>query len=55
LREVFKGFPNIFTQAMIESLRRDITSRELSAALMAMAKGKAPRHDIIPIEFFQEL
>lgn len=29
--------------------------RELGVVVMSMAKGKAPRHDGMPVEFFQKL
>lgn len=35
--------------------QRDITERELTAAFLSMAKGKAPGHNGFPIEFFQKL
>lgn len=44
-KEVMEGFPAIFTNAMNESLAKDITENEFSSAVMSMAKGKAPRHD----------
>lgn len=37
------------------ALAKDITQKELSAAVSSMAKGKAPGHDGIPIEFFQKM
>ena len=51
LVEVFEGFPVTFTDDMIVSIIKRITEKKLTA----MAKGKAPGHDGIPIEFFQEL
>lgn len=44
-----------FTCDMNETLSKDITERELSAAVSSMAKGKAPRYDGIPIDFPQKL
>ena len=55
LLEVFKGFPDMITQAMCEPLMRDITEKELSTVVIDMAKRKAPRHDGIPMNFFQKL
>ena len=55
LVEVFEGFPVTFTDDMNVSITKRITERELAGALAAMAKGKAPGHDGIPMEFFQEL
>lgn len=55
MNEVLKGLPATFTCDMIESLSKDITERELSAAVLSMAKGKALGHDGDPIEFFQRL
>lgn len=55
LREVFEGFPVTFTDAMNVALTQDIMERELASALTAMAKGKAPGHDGIPMEFFKHL
>ena len=55
LTEVFEGFPDMITEAMYGPLRRDITEKELFTAVADMAKGKAPGHDGIPIEFYQKL
>ena len=55
LEEVFDGFPVTFTDAMNVTLIQDITKKELASALTAMAKGKAPGHDGIPMEFFKHL
>lgn len=40
---------------MNEELSKDITEEELGKAREVMAKGKTPRHDGIPMEFFQKL
>ena len=40
---------------MNASLIKVITEIELAAALAAMAKGKAPGHDRIPMKFFKHL
>lgn len=39
---------------MNEVLSRDILEKELSSAILSMAKGKTLGHDGIPIEFFQK-
>ena len=54
LMEVMKGLPAPFTDAMNETLDQEITEKELRSATNAMAKGKAPGHHGIPIEFFQK-
>ena len=53
MREVLDGLPTSFTYDMNAQLSRPITDKELSGAIMSMAKGKAPNHDGLPIEFFQ--
>jgi exonuclease III len=53
LREVLEDLPATFTDDMNASLSKEITVKEISAAILSMAKGKAPGHDGIPIEFFQ--
>ena len=55
IMEVFIGFRALFTEEMNASLTREITERELGGVVRDMAKGKAPGHDGIPIEFFQRL
>lgn len=55
INEVLEGLPATFIGEMNEALAKDITTRELSAAVLLMAKGKAPRHDRIPIEYFQKM
>lgn len=52
-QEVLEGLPTTFTGDMNATLSRTITEKELSTAILSMAKGKAPGHDDIPIEFFQ--
>ena len=44
----------IFSRDVNESLEREITEKELSSAILSFAKGKAPRYDEVPIEFFQQ-
>lgn len=53
IREVLEGLPTTFTCDMNATLSRAITKNELSTAILLMAKGKAPGHNGIPIEFFQ--
>lgn len=55
MNEVLEGLPATFTCDMNETLSKDITEKELSAAVLSMAKRKAPGCDGIPIEFFQKL
>ena len=55
LNEVMEGFLATFTNNMNDSLAKDITEKELSSAVMSMAKGKASGHDGIPVELFQKL
>ena len=54
LNEVMKRLPATFMNDMNESLAKDITKKELSNAVMSMAKGKAPGHEGIPVELFQK-
>lgn len=42
LREVLEGLPATFTCEMNEALSRDITKKELSFAIIAMAKRESP-------------
>ncbi len=42
------------TQATNESLTRDLTLKDILDAIKALPKGKAPGHDAVPMEFFQE-
>ena len=55
LKKFFPGFPVTFTDEMNVSITRRNTEEELGAAVKDMAKGKAPGHDGIPVEFFQQL
>ena len=52
---MFEGFPATFTDDMNVSITKSITENELGAALAVMAKEKAPDHDGIPMEIFQQL
>jgi hypothetical protein len=54
LDEVFRDLPITFTPSMNEVFFKEITEEELGVAAKAMAKGKAPGHDGIPLEFFQK-
>lgn len=48
-----EGVPTTFTSAMNGSLAKDIMEKKkLASVVTSMLKGKAPRHDGIPIEFF---
>ena len=53
MQEVLDDLPTTFTRDMNGSLARSIMDKELSAAILSMAKGKAPVHDGILVEFFQ--
>ena len=55
IQEILEDLPVTFTDAMNETLEQEITVEELASAIRSMAKGKAPGHDGIPIEFFQLL
>ena len=55
LEKVMEGVPATFTNAMNVGLSKEITERELRGAVNSMAKGKAPGHDGIPVEFFQKM
>jgi len=39
---------------MNERLTKDLTIKEVSEAIRALPKGKAPGHDGVPMEFFHE-
>ena len=45
----------MFTNVMNENLSAHIIEEELGKVVKSMAKGKAPGHDGIPMEFFQKL
>ena len=55
MNEVLDGLPATFTCDMNETLSKDITEKELLAAVLLMAKGKTLGYDRIPIKFFQKL
>ena len=55
LMEVTEGLPAKFMVVMNNALEQEITDGELCSATKAIAKGKAPGHDGIPVEFFQKL
>ena len=54
LEEVLRDIYITFIPSMNELLSKEITDEELRAAAKAMAKGKAPRDDGIPLEFYQK-
>ena len=54
MNEVLEGLPATFMYDINQSLSKDITEWELSAAVLSMAKRKALGHDGVPIEFFSE-
>jgi hypothetical protein len=39
---------------MNERLTRDLSLKDVTHAIKALPKGKAPGHDEVPMEFFQE-
>lgn len=53
--EVFEGFPVTFADSMNKNMAKEIMVEELAKAISSMAKGKAPGHDGISMEFFQKL
>ena len=52
---VMEGVLATFTTAMNESLAKEVSEKELRGAVNSMAKGKAPGHDGIPVEFYQNI
>jgi len=54
LEEVLRDLPITFTTSMNEVFSKEITEEELGVAAKAMAKGKAPGHDRLSLEFFQK-
>lgn len=53
LDKVFEGFSILITKGVNDSLMNEMTQRDLGVTVMAIAKGKAPEHDGLPIDFFQ--
>ena len=53
--EVTEGLPVTFTGVMNKTWEQEITKGELCSTTKAMAKGKAPGYDGIPVEFYQKL
>ena len=51
--EVTEGLPVTFTGVMNKTWEQEITEGELCSTTKAMAKGKAPGYDGIPVEFYQ--
>jgi hypothetical protein len=52
--ECWTSVPARVTEAMNVDMIRDLTLKEIVDAISSLPKGKAPGHDNIPIEFFQE-
>ena len=52
---MMEGVLATFTPVMNEALVKEVTERELRGAVNSMAKGKAPGHDGIPVEFYQKM
>jgi hypothetical protein len=55
LAKVIDEVSAIFTNAMNETLGKEITKNELHRAVKSVARGKAPGHDGIPLGFFQNI
>lgn len=55
MNEILEDLPGTITCDMNEMLSRNIRERELSIAVLSTAKGKAPGHKGVSIEFFQKL
>ena len=55
LIKMMEGVLATFTPAMNEVLVKEVSERELRGAVNLMAKGKAPGHDGIPVEFYQNM
>ena len=53
LREVLDDIPVTFRKSMNWAISQEITDKELASAFHAMATGKVPGYDGLPIEFFQ--
>ena len=51
---VLSCIPTLVTEDMNQQLMRDISIEELEGVVFNMKKGKAPRSDGFPIEFYQE-
>jgi hypothetical protein len=51
----WQSVPRKATPEMNKRLTKDLSSKDVLDAIRALPKGKAPGHDGIPIEFFQEL
>jgi len=50
----WKSVPAKVTQAMNKRLTRDLSFKDVTDAIKALPKGKAPGHNEVPMEFFQE-
>jgi hypothetical protein len=52
--DCWQSIPPKVSPAMNERLVKDLSLEDITEAIRALPKGKAPGHDGIPIEFFQE-
>jgi hypothetical protein len=52
--ECWTSVPVKVTRDTNASLTRDLSVRDITEAIKALPKGKAPRHDGVPMEFFHE-
>ena len=52
--QVLSCIPALVTEDMNQQLMRDISIEELEGVVFNMKKGKAPRPDGFPVEFYQE-
>jgi hypothetical protein len=50
----WSNVPVKVTQNTNESLTKDLTLKDVLDAIKALPKGKAPGHEGVPMEFFQE-
>jgi len=55
LTKVMEDVPAISTNNMNEELRKEITEKKLFQRVKAIAKGKAPENDGIPMELFHSM
>ena len=51
---ILSCIPSVVTREMYDSLMRPISMSELEGVVFGMRKGKDPRPDGFPVEFFQE-
>ncbi len=52
--DCWQSIPPKVSPTMNERLVKDLSLKDITEAIRALPKGKAPSHDRIPIEFFQE-